>query len=54
MTDTKSEIRWLRNCESICYECAGTTMLRVMSDGVSLCIWCRIKEWFADMTSGDF
>ena len=33
------------DCESICFECASTFFLKRIHEGVSLCLWCRIKEW---------
>ena len=32
--------------ESICWECSSKFMLKKAYDGVSLCLKCRIKDWF--------
>jgi hypothetical protein len=32
--------------ESICWECVSTLGLKKAYDGVSLCLKCRIKEFF--------
>lgn len=40
------EDEWLRDCESICWECSSVFMLKRKHEGVSLCLWCRIKELF--------
>lgn len=45
MKKTEDEL-WLEDCESICWECASTFMLKRMYKGVALCLWCRIKERF--------
>jgi hypothetical protein len=37
---------WIKDNESICFECASTFMLKVKHPGVALCLWCRIKEIF--------
>jgi len=42
----KDEELWLKDCESICWECASTFMLKRRYEGVTLCLWCRVKEWF--------
>ena len=42
----KDEELWLKDCESICWECASTFMLKRRYEGVTLCLWCRIKEYW--------
>jgi hypothetical protein len=39
--------RFALDCESICFECAGKFFLKKMHEGVSLCFWCRVKEYFS-------
>ena len=34
-----------QDCESVCFECGSTLGLKKIHDGVSLCLWHRIKEF---------
>ena len=41
----KSETEFLKDCESICFECASKDELIILHDGVALCRKCYIDEY---------